>query len=262
MLQRLAILAFHAVVFSIGIAAASEPPSPPADATTNGPRAVQTALPRIVFQTDFSEDFRYLLPHRFDTSSIAKMLANGVLMVHIKPGMYGASSDKPNHERAEYGQPIPPGTTGRQSFRLRVDPGFSAPKRTLVAQFKPPVGNASPPLSLYLSNGGEVKYVNYLGSDDPSRHDQHHIRLAPLGINLLDGQWHEVSMAYWRSDSAGYIHVTIDGQVIVTQEGYDSNPGGDTTLNARIGIYRDAMPIEQTVMFDDWKVEALPPRRH
>jgi hypothetical protein len=260
---RLAVHAFHiVVVFSIGIAAAGDPSPPAAGDTASAPHSVQTGLPRVVFQTDFSEDFQYVLPHRFDTSSVAKQLANGVLMVHIRPGMYGASNDKPNRERAEYAQPVPPGTTCRQSFRLRVEPGFSAPKRTLVAQFKPPVGDASPPLSLYLSNGGEVKYVNYLGSDDPSRHDQHHVRLAPLGINLLDGQWHEVSMVYWRSDSDGYVNVTIDCKVIVAEEGYDSNPGGEVTLNARIGIYRDAMPIEQTVMFDDWKVEALSPRRH
>ena len=260
--QRLVLPALYIVtVYPFTVVAVGDPLTPAAEATADTPGAgVPAELPRVIFETDFSEDFDYVLPHRFDTSSAAKTLANGVLIVRIQPGMYGASSDEPRRERAEYGQRIPPGVTARQSFRLRVEPGFSAPERTLVAQFKPSVAGASPPLSLYLSKGGDVKYVDYLGTDDPRRHDQHHTRLAPLGINLLDGQWHTVSMVYWRSDNDGYVYVMIDGKKIVEQDGYDSDPGGGDKLHARIGVYRNAMPIEQTVMFDDWKVEALPPR--
>lgn len=211
--------------------------------------------PRTVYSTDFSGEFRYQVPHRNDTSGQAKLLANGILTVRVRPGMHGASSDMPDRERAEYSHSAPLNTLVRQSFRIRVDADFAAPKRTMVAQIKPdPISPLSPPVSLYLSEQGAVKWVKYGGSKDDQ--DQHHVRLKNHDIDLLDGQWHQVSMEYLRSNQDGFCRVIIDEKVVVEEQGYCSNPGGEQ-LNVRIGIYRDAMPIEQRVHYDDWAIEVL-----
>ena len=211
--------------------------------------------PRTVYATDFSGDFQYQVPHRNDTSGQAKLLENGCLTVRIRPGMHGASSDAPDRERAEYSHVVPLNALVRQSFRLRVDAGFAAPKRTMVAQIKPdPISPLSPPVSLYLSDQGAVKWVEYGGGK--AKQDQHHVRLQDYKIDLLDGKWHSVSMEYLRSDDDGFCRVIVDEKVVVENQGYCSNPGGEH-LNVRIGIYRDAMPIEQRVHYDDWSIKVL-----
>ena len=63
---------------------------------------------KLYYFEDFSnKKFKYELPHKYNTSSKAKVIENGYLKVTVKPKMYGASSDKKNNkERAEYGKKI------------------------------------------------------------------------------------------------------------------------------------------------------------
>jgi hypothetical protein len=207
------------------------------------------------FKTDFSKkSSRYKVPHKHNTTKRAAVVKNSILTITLKPGMYGASTDQKNHkERAEYGIFLSDkDTIVRQSFRLRSVSGFPTKTRTLVSQIKfsdTPKGLGSPPIAVYLSEGGAVKCNDY-SSGKPS---QTHRRTAPKGIKLDDGKWHKVEMDLVISDKNGYCRVTIDGKVIIEMKQIDSNQNGQE-LVARIGPYRDMLSASQIVEYDDWAV--------
>ena len=206
------------------------------------------------FRTDFSSNFRYVVPHRHDTTSLAAERADGVLTVSIRPGMFGASSDERNgKERAELGISLSDRDVWvRQAFRIRSVSGFPTNTRTMVSQIKfsdTPSGMGSLPIAVYMSEGGAVKCNDY--SSGRAKADHRRMR----GIRLDDGNWYTVVMDVVISDTNGYCRVIVDNQVLIEKRGIDTHQNGED-LVARIGPYRDRMSSTQVVQFDDWNVQS------
>ena len=213
---------------------------------------------------DFSnKKFKYELPHKHNTSSKAKKIENGYLKVTVKPKMYGASSDKKNNkERAEYGKKIFFSKKFKSnkkfvvSFDARVDKNFKADKRTMIAQIraenKMP---GSPAAAVYLYEGGVMKCVDFRGKDKPSNYfKQNHTRIKSVTnnkIDVLDGDWYNFEIIMKLGEKDGYCKVSVDNKTIFEISNYD-NIHGTKKMLARIGIYRDALPYEQTVYFDNF----------
>lgn len=195
-----------------------------------------TARPFKSFKTSFDKRPRYFKPHGPDTARKAFVFRDGVAIATIKPGMSPASTDLQNgKERAEMGQLAERAKFIRQTFKLRVDTGFKAPRRLMVAQIKQGVGtNFSPAIAVYLTGTGRAKCIDYSGGVQ----NQKIIETRRHGINLTDGKWHSVVMDYGISNTDGYCRITIDGKIIVSMQGHDSDPNG-RELAARIGPYRD-----------------------
>ena len=212
---------------------------------------------------DFSnKKFSYVLPHKHNTSVKAKKIENGYLKVTLKPKMYGASSDKKNNkERAEYGKKIFFSKKFKidkkfiMSFDARVDKNFKADKRTMIAQIraenKMP---GSPAAAVYLYDGGVMKCVNFRGKDKPSTYfTQNHTKIKSVTnnrVDVLDGEWHKFEIIMKLGEKNGYCKVSVDNEIIFEINDYD-NIHGTKKMLARIGIYRDALPYEQTVYFDN-----------
>ncbi len=207
------------------------------------------------FRTDFSKGSnQYKVPHRHNTTGAAAKRVDGVLSITIVPGMYGASSDQSaGKERAEYGIFLSDRDTWvRQSFRIRAVAGFPTRTRTMISQIKfsdTPKGMGSPPIAVYLSEGGAVKCNDY-ASGRPS---QDHRRIR--GVKLDDGNWHHVVMELVISDTNGSCRVSIDDKVVIDLRDIDTHQNGNE-LVARIGPYRDAASFDQTIQFDDWVVQS------
>lgn len=206
------------------------------------------------FRTDFSRNFKYIVPYKNNTTKQAVERVGGVLTVSLKPGMFGASSDQRNgKERAELGIELSDRDIWvRQSFRIRAVEGFPTNGRVLISQIKfsdTPAGMGSPPIAVYMSQGGAVKCNNY-SSGRPS---QDHRRMR--GVRLDDGKWHEVTMDLILSDNAGFCRVVVDGKTMIEMKGVDTHQNGQE-LVARIGPYRDQSAVTQIVQFDDWVVQS------
>ncbi|WP_368186345.1 heparin lyase I family protein [Aestuariibius sp. HNIBRBA575] len=208
--------------------------------------------PYRTFATSFDDRPRYFPPHGPDTARQAASFDAGVAAFTIQPGMTPSSSDIPNGtERAEMGQIADGAGFVRQSFRVRVDPGFTVERRLMIAQIKQGRNTTfSPAIAVYLSEGGQAKCIDYTGDQQ----DQNIQSIRSHGINLIDGNWHNVVMEYVLSDTDGFCRVTVDNQIIVSMSGHDSDPDG-AELAARIGPYRDKVDYPQTIYFDDWAVE-------
>jgi hypothetical protein len=216
-----------------------------------------TACTAKEFKTDFSKkSSRYKIPHKYDTTKRAAKVKNGVLTITLQPGMHGASTDqKKGSERAEYGIFLSDrDRVVKQTFRVRAVSGFPTKTRTMISQIKygkAPSGLGSPPIAVYLSQGGAVKCNDY-SSGKPS---QNHRRTMPNGVKLDDGKWHNVEMNLVISDTVGHCRVTIDGKVMIDLKNIDTNANGKE-LVARIGPYRDRLNFAQTIEFDDWRVNS------
>ena len=202
-------------------------------------------------QVTIKNDFTKSLPNVEEWigfAGTASEVKNGVLVMTIKPGMVGATSDPINKtERIEFGTRVTGYSWVTQSFKVKVGKKFRADKRTLIAQIKPWVNGMSPAVSVNLDRGGRVKCVD-------SDNSQAIALTNSYSINLTDGKWHTVVMNYFKSDSNGYCEVIIDGTKIIKLTDFNSYHGVEETT-ARIGIYRDALPYNQTVFFDDWVVK-------
>lgn len=216
-------------------------------------------FPGMAFAKDFRTDFskrsnQYKIPHRHNTTRDAAKRVDGILSMAIKPGMHGAGNDqRAGKERAEYGIFLNDRDAWvRQTFRIRAASGFPTNTRTMISQIKfsdAPKGLGSPPIAVYLSEGGAVKCNDY-SSGRPS---QNHRRIR--GVRLDDGNWHTVVMELVLSDTNGYCRVVIDGKVMIELRGIDTHQNGEE-LVARIGPYRDETSITQVVQFDDWTVQS------
>lgn len=205
------------------------------------------------FATSFDKRPNYFPPHGPDLARKAVSFENGKAKWTIKPGFITGDYDVRNGtERAEMGQKVNESAFVRQSFRVRAATSLKAPKRLLIAQAKPdgPTSH-SPGIAVYMTNGGNAKCIDYTGGQQ----DQLIVDTRPKGINMLDGNWHRVVMEYRMDDSSGFCRVTIDGVVIVERSGHDSDPNDGFGMVMRIGPYRDKVPYEQTLYYDDWSVE-------
>ena len=215
-----------------------------------------------------SRYWSYIVPHKINSSRKAGEIDNGHLKVVVNPGTYGWSGDQsPGKERAEFAQQI----IGNGSklnrkqiffmqFNSRVDKGFRASKRTMIAQVKvTDKSSSSPAAAFYLSDGGAAKCVDYRNSDNKSRHHQNHtsIRLK-TGINVLDGEWHTFKIVLKIHDTEGYCKVSVDDKTIFEIKNYDSKDRSATGVLGRIGIYRDALPYQQVVYYDNWMIGYQP----
>ncbi|MEP2717332.1 heparin lyase I family protein [Pseudophaeobacter sp.] len=208
------------------------------------------------FYTDFERNFRYVVPYKHNTTKEAVERSDGVLTVTIEPGMFGASSDRSNgKERAELGISLSDRDVWvRQEFRVRAQSGFPTNSRVMISQIKfsdAPKGFGSPPIAVYMSQGGAVKCNDY-SSGHPSQ-DHHRLR----GVRLDDGNWHSVVMELVISDTAGLCRVVVDGRTMIEMKGIDTHQNGKD-LVGRIGPYRDQLSVTQVVQFDDWKVQSYP----
>ena len=71
---------------------------------------------------------------------------------------------------------------------------------------------------------------------------------------LNDGEWHVVELDAYPHRTKGHCIIKIDGQIWVAilngpTKSYHSGRHGD--YSARIGVYRDVVDYDHTVMFDD-----------
>jgi len=193
------------------------------------------------FSTDFSKHFRYEIPHRNKTTKKAMSRNDGILNITLSPGMHGASRDHENNvERAQLAQKLSDRDTYvKQSFLIRVADNFRADRRTQVAQIKftnTPSGLGSPPIAIYVNKGGQAKCSDY-SSGKP---DHKIVGTKSKGIRL---------------DEIGQCRIIVDNKVIIARKNIDTNSSGDN-FTAQIGIYRDQLPYDQTIFFDDWAVKS------
>lgn len=218
-----------------------------------------SASAQTIKNTFESDRFRYLAS-KYDQAARLAKIENGYLAVTVNSGTYSSSSDGPaSTERVEVAQKSR-GLWIKQSARVRVPVGFRASSRTLIMQIKADTSAGfSPAAAVYLSNGGEVKCVDYRGAvqkSDRSKLRHNVVRIPKRTANLLDGKWHQIEMRLYRSDSEGYCRITVDGKVITERRGHDSMEADTKKYVGRIGIYRDVVPYSQTVHFDDWIVSS------
>lgn len=206
------------------------------------------------FSTDFKRKINYKVPHKYNTTKKAVTFVDGQVAFTIRPGMHGAGTDKAKgSERAEFGVDVNRAKFIRQSFTVRVGKGFKATDRTMIAQIKQgrtAPGLGSPPVAVYLNNGGVTKCNDY-SSGKPS---QDEVRTRRYGIRLDDGAWHKVVMELVLSQTNGVCRIFVDGQLIQSARGIDTLQKGDR-LMSRIGPYRNAVPYAQVIYFDDWSVK-------
>ena len=218
-----------------------------------------------VEETFSKENWQYILPHKFDSSSISSKILNGNLVVTLQPGTYGWSGDeKHKKERAEFGKRVHGGFNALNKDKLffmqfdaRVDKGFKALKRTMIAQIKTEdKSSGSPAAAIYLDRKGGAKCMDYNGSDERNKHKTYHnLIYYKTNIDATDGNWHTFKIILKIHDTEGYCKILIDNKPVVEISNVDTKDKSSNTVLGRIGIYRDKLPHPQTVYFDNWIID-------
>ncbi len=183
-----------------------------------------------------------------------------VLKITLSPGDLPSIGDKNNpRERAEISETkeisVPPETKATYSFRFYIPDDFPIEgENVVIAQIKQPVNNKEHPIISLRCYGNTLKLVVVEG-------DQNETNKHKLSMPYTTNEWHSVSISYeFKKDRTGACTVTLDDQEPQTYSGhmgYDhlSREG----MYFKMGIYRPAVPKEQSIYFSNFKREIEKP---
>ena len=238
----------------------------------------------IVFKEDFSKKikykktkknlkkYEYFLPHDKNTTKKALTIKEGVMVMQLEPGMRGWSGDKKNGtERAEIGVIIIDGDKLIPRDKLiKVKFDFKLPKEfsldsyrkeywnwwTLISQIKHD-GKSSynPMFSVYSTERGVGKCVDYNNTKDKKNHIQNHTPLKSNSkINIYDNKWHTFEIYFKLGKNDGYCQIKLDEEIIIEKKNYDNDIHPKRPIVARFGIYRSEAEFIQKVHYDNIEI--------
>jgi len=238
----------------------------------------------IVLKEDFSKglkykknkknlkNYEYYLPHDHDTTKKAMTIKDGVMTMKLEPGMRGWGGDKNNAtERAEIGMIIIDGDKLIPRDKLiKIKFDFKLPKEftldsfrkeylnwwTLISQVKHDgKSKYNPQFSVYSTERGVGKCVDYNNSKDQGKHIQNHVPLKSYSkINIYDNKWHTFEIYFKLGKDDGYCQIKLDEEIIIEKENYDNDIHPERPVVARFGIYRYEADFIQIVHYDNIEI--------
>lgn len=206
-------------------------------------------------------DTKRITEGRWEFTDEVSGVEQKVLKITLSPGDLPSIGDKDNpRERAEISETqeisVPPETKATYSFKFYIPSDFPIPgENVVIAQIKQQVENKEHPIISLRVEEKKLKLVIVEGTTKEN-FNKHKISL-PYTTN----EWHTVSISYeFKKDRTGTCTLTLGDQEPQTYTGhlgYDHLP--QEGLYFKLGIYRPAVPKEQSIYFSDFKREIEKP---